>query len=179
MSLVLRRKLLHNHTPVKKKKPFVCNSSVSGEYPAKAGEGKREEKNNAKAQSRREEDEKDTPPWRGCPGMVILPMIPTGPPPEAGDATSETPVLFALKSTGRPGVPTDVNAFAPLLQPSLPVPPVTDAIRLSCGCILPRACPASASPTFLIVGIINSAAISCPSDVSSRLRLFLSDFPSP
>ena len=39
-----------------------------------AVERKREEKSNAKAQSRREEHEKDAPPWQGCRGMGILPM---------------------------------------------------------------------------------------------------------
>jgi len=37
-------------------------------------------------------------------------------------ATWETAVLFALKGTGRHGVPRDVNAFAPLLQRSSPCP---------------------------------------------------------
>jgi len=41
-----------------------------------AGEGKKEEKGNAKAQSRREENEKDF--VISCRGMGILPMIPTG-----------------------------------------------------------------------------------------------------
>jgi len=45
--------------------------SVSGEYPAKAAEGKREEKGNAKAQSRREKNEKD--PVLACAGMGMLP----------------------------------------------------------------------------------------------------------
>ncbi len=40
-------------------------------------EGRREEEDNAKARSRREEDEKDSVVT--CRGMGILPMIPTGP----------------------------------------------------------------------------------------------------
>jgi len=52
-------------------------ASVSGGYPALAVERKREEKGNAKAQSRREKNEKDS--VVACRGMGILPMIPTGP----------------------------------------------------------------------------------------------------
>ena len=52
-------------------------ASVLGGYPAKAAEGKREEKGNAKAQSRREKNGKD--PALACRGMGISPMIPTGP----------------------------------------------------------------------------------------------------
>ncbi len=52
-----------------------CMASVSGGYPAKAAEGKREARGNAKAESRREEGEKDS--VAACRGMGILPMIPT------------------------------------------------------------------------------------------------------
>ncbi len=56
---------------------FRCNPSVLGEYHAKAGQGKREKKGNAKSQSRREADEKNF--VVACRSMGILPMIPTCP----------------------------------------------------------------------------------------------------
>jgi len=73
-------------------------ASVSGGYPVLAVERKREEKGNAKAQSRREENDKDC--VVACRGRGILPMIPTGPPPEAGDAPCGT-AFFAVKGAAR------------------------------------------------------------------------------
>ncbi len=52
-------------------------ASISVGYPALAVERKREEKGNAKAQSRGQENEKDS--VVACRGMGILPIIPTGP----------------------------------------------------------------------------------------------------
>jgi len=49
-------------------------------------------------QRRRDGDEND--PVLACRGMGILPMIPTGPPPEAGDATWGM-AFFAVKGTAR------------------------------------------------------------------------------
>ena len=54
-----------------------CMASLSGAYSALAMERKREEKGNAKAQSRCEENEQDS--VVACRGMGILPMSPTGP----------------------------------------------------------------------------------------------------
>jgi len=50
-------------------------ASVSGGYPAKAVERRKQEEGNAKAQSRREEHEKDS--VVACRGMGILPTVPT------------------------------------------------------------------------------------------------------
>jgi len=85
-------------------------ASVSGGYPAKAVERRKQEEGNAKAQSRREEHEKDS--VVACRGMGILPMIPMGPPPEAGDATWGM-AFFAVKGTARARRGRDALATAP------------------------------------------------------------------
>jgi len=64
---------------------------------------KEEGENNAKAQSRREENEKD--PVVTCRGMGILPMITTGDHGRDARGTWGTALLFALKGTGPPRVP--------------------------------------------------------------------------
>jgi len=71
---------------------------------------KRNEKGNAKAQRCREENEKDS--VVACRSMGILPMIPTGPPPEAGDATCGM-AFFAVKGTARARRVRDASAPAP------------------------------------------------------------------
>ncbi len=52
-------------------------ASVLGGYPAKAAKRRRENENNAKAQGRREKNERD--PVLTCRDMRILPTVPTGP----------------------------------------------------------------------------------------------------
>jgi len=66
-----------------------------GGCPAKAEKGRREKENNAKAQSRREENEKDS--VVACRGMGILPMDVHG-----RDARATWGMaFFAVKGTGR------------------------------------------------------------------------------
>jgi len=64
------------HIPQLVQKPERRMASVVGGLPAEAEEARREQQINAKAQSRREENEKE--PVLACRGMGILPMIPTG-----------------------------------------------------------------------------------------------------
>jgi len=75
-------------------------------------------------QSRREEHEWD--PVLGCRGMGILPMILTGPPPEAGDATWGM-AFFAVKGTARARRGRGSHSIQPHPSP-------TQCLQLSCEC---------------------------------------------